>query len=168
MTGAGSINAAEVALSTVAAQAAGFDPTLGNILRNVVNIASGKGSITKLNLQSAQLTTNISPGDKVRAMARVKCTGLAGFCGASVAFAYTPDLVTTYSGGALVPNNTNGFNWGQDDQTLTLISREFIVPNDTQSAPHSWVNLTSWHDATGAVAATGTLDWTDVRLEKVA
>jgi lysophospholipase L1-like esterase len=169
MTGAGSFSPSEAMYSTIAAQSTGFDPTLGNVARFNANIASGKGSITKLSLTSAFVTSGITPGDQIRAVARARCTGLAGFCGAGLGFTYTPDGgATKFSCIDMSPNNNSGFNWGQDDHTLTLVSRIITVPNNIQTSPDTWVTLSAWFDATGATTAAGQLDWSDVQIRKVA
>jgi len=166
-TGAGSPTTADVVYSTVSAPAIGYDARLGNIAQFAVSIASGKASVTKVVLQSVNVNTAgfWVIGAKYRAIARVKLTGLAKFAGASGGLSYTPDNATQYSRADGAPNN--GYAWSQDDQTLTLVSPDLTIPSDAQTNAYGWLTVNLYFDATGASAAAGTAQITDVQLVRV-
>lgn len=161
-TGSATIVASEVSYTTVAAGAPGLGASLGNVARFVVNMAAGKANPIRVTLDqvNAMPVANWAPGRRVYAKAIVTCSGLAGFAGASLSIAYSYNGTVVTRRGDGVPSH--GYAWGQDNQTLTLVTPEMTIPADAVTGLYSLYGVTTYWNPTSA-AATGTCDVTDMQ-----
>ncbi len=175
--GSGSPTASEVAVSTLAPEAAGYGARQGAKLQVAVSVASGQTAVSGqsysnvVRLRSDNVVHGSfpgfwTPGATYQLSARLKLSGLAGYAGAALTLQASPAGAASYTRIDGSPNISGATSWGQDDQTLTLATPLFSFAEAIGASPFGLATLYLYFDARTAAAA-GVVQISDLQLRRI-